>query len=284
MKTISNERFGAERALYHSQELCLVHCAFDGDEDGESALKESSDIRVEDTLCNLRYPFWHDRRLQLVRCEMTEQCRAPLWYSESIELLETRIRGVKALRECSDVTMRACEVASTELGWSVRGFKMQDCDVKGEYCFLRAEDLELDRVCLTGKYSFQYIKNAVLSDCILDTKDAFWHADHVTLRNCIVKGEYLAWYSNDLTLIDCKISGTQPFCYCKQLKLVNCEMQEADLAFERSDVDAVVTTPLLSIKNPRSGRISAPAVGEVILDDAASACRIQIPAQGQLAE
>ena len=64
----------------------------------------------------------------------------------------------------------------------------------------------------------------------------------------------------------CRIIGTQPLCYCKGLKLIDCEMVDTDLAFERSEVEATVTTPVLSIKNPLSGRITVPAVGEIIRD------------------
>ena len=32
-------------------------------------------------------------------------------------------------------------------------------------------------------------------------------------------------------------------------------MIDADLAFERSEVEATITTPVLSIKNPYAGRI-----------------------------
>lgn len=60
--------------------------------------------------------------------------------------------------------------------------------------------------------------------------------------------------------------GTQPLCYCKGLRLINCEMIGADLAFERPDVEAVITTPMISIKNPLSGHISVPAVNEIIRD------------------
>lgn len=94
-----------------------------------------------------------------------------------------------------------------------------------------------------------------------DTKDAFWHAKNVTVRDSVIKGEYLAWYSEGLTLVHCRIIGTQPFCYCKGLKLVDCEMIDADLCFEKSEVEAVVTTPVISIKNPLAGTITVPAVG-----------------------
>ena len=132
---------------------------------------------------------------------------------------------------------------------------------------MRAKDITLKNVHFTGKYSFQYIKNAVFESCVFDTKDAFWHGENVTVKNSVVKGEYLAWYSDGLTLENCKIIGTQPFCYCKNLKLINCEMVDCDLAFEKSEVEAEITTPVISIKNPTSGRITVPAVDEIIRDD-----------------
>lgn len=276
LEIITKKRFGEERALYGSQSVHLIDCAFDGMEDGESALKESRDILVERTYCNLRYPFWHDHGLTVRDCEMTEKCRAPLWYSETIVIEHTKMHGVKALRECRDVTIRGCDIVSPEFGWSTSGLCIEGGTVSGEYFLLHAEDVCLRCVDFRGKYSFQYVKNAVIEDCVLDTKDALWHAQNVTVRNCTVKGEYLAWYSENLTLIDCKISGTQPFCYCENLKLINCEMHDGDLAFEKSDVEAKITTHVISIKNPRKGCISAPSVGELILDEKTN-CRIEIP-------
>ena len=48
---------------------------------------------------------------------------------------------------------------------------------------------------------------------------------------------------------------------------IDCEMVDCDLAFERSHVQATVTTPVVSIKDPLTGsRITVPAVGEIIRD------------------
>ena len=44
-------------------------------------------------------------------------------------------------------------------------------------------------------------------------------------------------------------------------------MIDTDLCFEKSEVEAVITTPVDSIKNPLSGCIRVPEVGEIILDD-----------------
>lgn len=198
---------------------------------------------------------------------MTSDCHAALWYSNHVKISDSKLYGIKALRECHDVTIQNCNIISPEFGWSVQKIYMEDTTAVSEYFMMRSENLTFHRVQCQGKYSFQYIKNAVFKDCVFNTKDAFWHGENITVRNSTIKGQYLAWYSNGLTLINCKIIGTQPFCYCKNLKLINCEMIETDLAFEKSQVEAEIITKIDSVKNPLSGRITAPDIGEVILDD-----------------
>ena len=208
MTTIENQTFDMERALYGSQDILVKNCSFDGPADGESALKESRDIDVEHCFCNLRYPFWHDHRLKIADSEMTPLCRAALWYSDHVEITDTKLHGIKALRECSDIIMKGCDIDSPEFGWSVKELNMQDCTAQSEYFMMRSQNLYFHNLKMKGKYSFQYIENAVFENCELDTKDAFWHAKNVLVKNSIVKGEYLAWYSDGLTLENCKIIGT----------------------------------------------------------------------------
>lgn len=266
MEMIKNKTFDEERALYAAHDLYVQDCAFDGSADGESAFKECSDITVDHCFFNLRYPFWHDNGLKLSNSEMTELCRASLWYSENVEINDTKLHGIKALRECANIKMRGCDIISPEFGWSVRGITMEDCTVLSEYFMMRSDRLNFRDVHMKGKYSFQYIADSIFENCVFDTKDAFWHGKNITVRNSVVKGEYLAWYSENITFENCKIIGTQPLCYCKNLKLINCEMVDADLSFERSDVEATLTAPIVSIKNPLSGHIYVPEVGELIMD------------------
>ncbi len=266
-KKIVGEKFDMERALYASNGVVLEDCSFDGPADGESALKESSAIRVCGCFFNLRYPFWHDRALKIADSEMTELCRAALWYSSDIVIANTKMHGIKALRECSHVQISGCDIVSPEFGWSVQDVGMRDSTVESEYFMMRSAKLRFQDVRMKGKYSFQYIEDAVFENCTFDTKDAFWHAKNVVVRDCVVKGEYLAWYCENVTFERCKIIGTQPLCYCKGLKLIDCEMIDTDLCFEKSEVEAVITTPVMSIKNPALGRIRVPEVGEIIRDD-----------------
>ena len=267
MKIIENQNFDMERALYGRSELFVKNCSFDGPADGESALKECNRIEADRCFFNLRYPFWHDHRLTIKNSEMTQGCRAALWYCDNVKVTDSKLHGIKAFRECSDVTIKNCDILSPEFGWSVHSICMEDTKAVSEYFMMRSENLTFRGVQFQGKYSFQYIKNGVFENCIFDTKDAFWHGENITVRNSVIKGEYLAWYSNGLTLINCKIIGTQPLCYCKNLKLIDCEMIGTDLAFEKSRVEAVITTKVDSIKNPLTGTITVPDVGELVMDE-----------------
>lgn len=279
MTTIKNQTFDEERALYGSVGVEAFNCRFDGPADGESAFKESKNIAVLDCYFNLRYPFWHDTDLNIKHCEMTPLCRAALWYSNGIEISDSTLHGIKALRECTDVRISDCDISSAEFGWFSSHINVSHTKAEGEYLFLRAHDLTFRDFRMKGKYSFQYIENALFENCELDTKDAFWHAKNVTVRNCTVKGEYLAWYCENVTFDRCTIIGTQPLCYCKNLTLIDCHMHDADLAFEKSDVHATLLSPMISIKNPTSGSISLPSVGELIRTDSESAASVIVTAQ-----
>ena len=276
MRIIKNSKFEEERALYGSKGLNLINCSFDGDLDGESALKESSDITAEECFFNLRYPFWHGDKLIIDKCEMTQLCRAALWYSNDIVIKDSKLHGIKALRECKNIDILDSSIKSAEFGWFSKNVKIQNTDASGEYFMFKGEGIYMNKVSFAGKYSFQYIKNAVFEDCVIDTKDAFWHACDVVVKNSVIKGEYLAWYSENVTFENCTICGTQPLCCCKGLKLINCEMYDADLAFELSEVEATLTTPIISIKNPIKGRISLPAVNEIIKDVKEASCIISV--------
>ena len=276
MKYIENLTFDAERALYGERDIYIRDCSFDGPADGESALKEAGDITAERCYFNLRYPFWHCDGVKIWNCDMTEKCRAALWYSTDIEIVGGKYEGIKALRECKNVFIANAQVSSPEFGWFSSDVKIKDSKFVSEYFMLRARKLDFSGVDFKGKYSFQYIENSVFENCNFDTKDAFWHAKNVTVRNSTVKGEYLAWYCENLTFENCTIIGTQPLCYCKGLKLINCTMVDCDLSFEKSSVDARVVGHIDSVKNPESGIIVADSIGEIIYENNPRLCDIII--------
>ncbi len=264
MRIIKNQKFPFERDLYGVEDVVLHNCSFDGVEDGESALKEAKNIRLESCYMNLRYPLWHDNQVELYDVTMTDKCRAALWYTNKVNISSSSLLGIKALRECHQINIDSTNIVSPEFGWKSSEININNSKIESEYLFLLSKNININKLVFKGKYSFQYVENVLIENSVLETKDAFWHSKNVTVKNSIVKGEYLAWYSSNLTLINCKIIGTQPLCYCDNLTLIDCEMIDTDLSFEYSYVNAKIKGNILSIKNPRGGKIVVDHIEKLI--------------------
>ena len=271
-KQIINQTFDEERSLYNIRNTEVSDCIFAGPKDGESVLKECRNISVNNCFFSLRYPLWHAKKFELINSTMDDLTRAPIWYSSDGKLKGCKISGVKTLRECKNIAVDNCDIDSIEFGWRCKGVEIKDSKINAVYFLFESKDVQIENLNMTGKYSFQYMKNLNIKNSNLDTKDAFWHSKNITVENSVVKGEYLGWFSENLTFLNCKIIGTQPLCYCKNLKLINCEMVDCDFSFEYSEVEADIKGHILSVKNPKSGVITADSVGEIIRDDAIMKC------------
>lgn len=276
MKQITGVRTDEERAFYNLCDAVVSGCVFAGEGDGESALKESRNIEVRDCSFSLRYPLWHTENYLLSSSSLDEYTRAALWYAKNGVIENSFLGGIKCLRECENTKIVSCRIKSPEFGWKCRKVSFSGCETEGDYFLLDSSDIRFSGSRLSGKYSFQYTENVLVSDSYLDTKDAFWHSKNATVENTVLKGEYLGWYSENLTLINCKITGTQPLCYCKGLRLINCTMENTDLSFEYSEIEADVSGNILSVKNPKTGYINADSIGEIVSSDSVMDCDCEI--------
>lgn len=273
---ISNQTFDKERSLYNIKDTEVLNCKFEGPADGESVLKECRNFFVNKCSFSLRYPMWHAKKFLLKNSSMDEKTRAPLWYCKDGEITDCDIQGIKCLRECKNISVDNCHIVSPEFGWRCKGVKITNSTIDSMYFLFESKDVEIENLTMTGKYSFQYMKNLSIKNSNLDTKDAFWHSKNIVVENSVVKGEYLGWFGENLTFINCKIIGTQPLCYCKNLKLINCTMENTDLSFEYSEVEAYIKGHIDSVKNPKSGTIVADSIGEIISEDAIMKCMGQV--------
>jgi len=266
MEYIKDQYFEGERPLYVRHGLRLENVSIGP---GESSLKEGSDIEAVNCEFNGKYPFWECKGFTIRNCVFREGARAALWYTRGCRMYDTLVEAPKMFRRISDLKLENVKFPNAlETFWDCKDIEAKNIEAdKGDYIFMHCSDIKIDGFKLRGNYSFQYAKDVVIRNADMDTKDAFWEAEDVTVYDSRINGEYLGWYSKNLHLVNCKIGGTQPLCYCENLVLENCVFEEdADLAFEYSDVEASIIGPVTSVKNPRTGRINADSYGEVILD------------------
>ena len=266
MEIIKDQYFEGERPMYARHGLRIENVTIGP---GESSLKEGSDLEAENCEFQGKYPFWECKNVTIKNCIFREGGRAAIWYSKDIEMADCLVEAPKMFRRISDLKLENVKFPNAlETFWDCKDIEAKNIEAdKGDYIFMHCSDIKIDGFRLQGNYSFQYAKDVVIRNADMDTKDAFWEAEDVTVYDSRINGEYLGWYSKNLHLVNCKIGGTQPLCYCENLVLENCVFEEdADLAFEYSDVEASIIGPVTSVKNPRSGRINADSYGEVVLD------------------
>lgn len=235
--------------------------------DGESPLKESSDIALYGSTFNWKYPLWYCKNIKAENCKLTETARAGIWYTHNITMKNCNIEAPKTFRRASGITLENITMPNAaETLWSCRNVTVKNLTAKGDYLAMNCENMEIDNLELHGNYAFDGAKNMVIRNSRLLTKDAFWNAENVTVHNSHITGEYLGWNSKNLTFINCTIESLQGLCYIENLVLKNCKLINTTLAFEYSTVEAEIDGGVDSVLNPSGGRITAGYIGELIIE------------------
>ena len=265
MELFENGTYTGERALFMSKDARFFNCVF---EDGESPLKESRNLELQETTFKWKYPLWYCKDVKCNRVTFDETARSGVWYTNNIEFVECNIDAPKTFRRSEDIKLLNVKLKNAqETLWNCKKIYIDHVEANGDYFGFNSENIEVNDLNLDGNYCFDGGKNIVIRNSILKSKDSFWNCENVTIINSTIIGEYLAWNTKNITFINCKISSHQGLCYMTNVKLVNCELTDTDLCFEFcSDIDADINSVVDSIKNPYSGRIKVQGVKELILE------------------
>ncbi len=267
MKRIVNQEFGGERPLFASHDLYLENVVI---REGESAIKECSNIEAVGCRFEGNYPFWHVHGFRIDNCFFDVGGRSALWYSDHLKMTNTRIDAPKMFREMTDIELKNVVINDAdEIFWRCRRINVENLTLhEGRYPFMFSRDIFVKKLRSDSKYVFQYVKNVEIHDAVITTKDAFWEVENVTIYDSELHGEYVGWHSKNLRLVRCHITGEQPLCYARDLFLEDCTFgSDCDRAFEYSTVQANIRGSITNIKNPTSGHITADRIGSVTLDE-----------------
>ena len=265
MKTISNASFGGERPLYGSTDSALTDVTFT---EGESPLKECSNITLDGCTFGWKYPLWYCHDIRVTNTVWQEMARAGVWYSDNVKITDCTIDAPKNFRRSSNIVIAGTKFTNAlETLWNCSNVSLTDVKVaNGDYLAMNSSDLRVRGLDLDGNYAFDGCSNVVIEDSRLNTKDAFWNCHNVTVRNSYISGEYLGWNSSDLTFIGCTVESSQGLCYINNLKMKDCKLVNTTLAFEYSSVEAEIDSDIDSVLNPSSGSITCNNIGVLIIE------------------
>lgn len=263
-KLIKQQFLTGERALFKSNDLRIEDSIFD---DGESPLKESSNIELLGSMFKWKYPLWYCKNISAKNTDWFEMARAGVWYTDNISVENALIQAPKNFRRCNGLSLKNVNFTNAaETLWHCKNVKMENVNAKGDYFAMNCSDMEVSNFNLDGNYSFDGAKNVVIRNAKMLSKDSFWNTDNVTVYDSFISGEYLGWNAKNLTLINCTIESLQGMCYIENLVMKNCKLINTTLAFEYSTVDAEIVSVIDSVKNPTSGIIRSAGIKELIME------------------
>lgn len=264
MKEINQQLFTGERALYGTHDARIRYCTFGV---GESPLKESSDLEIDNCLFKWKYPLWYTRNVKLTNCSLFDMARAGIWYVDHISVSDTVIEAPKNFRRARGVILKNVDMPNAaETLWNCQDIEMEQVTARGDYFAMNSRNIRADHFTLVGNYSFDGGENIEIRNSRLLSKDAFWNADHITVYDSFISGEYLGWNSRNITLVNCTIESLQGMCYIDNLVMKNCRLINTTLAFEYSEADVEIVGQVDSVFNPKGGIIRADRIGELIMD------------------
>lgn len=235
--------------------------------DGESPLKESSDLEIESCLFRWKYPLWYTKNVVVRNSTLFDMARAGIWYVDNISVSNTVIEAPKNFRRVNGLKLDNVNIPNAaETLWNCTNIEMNQVEAKGDYFAMNSSNIVARNFTLVGNYSFDGGKNIEIHNSRLLSKDAFWNAENVTVYDSFISGEYLGWNSKNITLINCTIESLQGMCYIDNLVMKNCRLLNTTLAFEYSAADVEIIGNVESVLNPKSGIIRADRIGELIMD------------------
>lgn len=266
MEKLVEGLFTGERALYNIHNKEIIDSTF---ADGESPLKECSDLIVKGCIFKWKYPMWYSENIKCSHTVLLDTARSGIWYTHNIEMDDCVIEAPKTFRRSSKITIKNTSLVNAEETlWNCSDIIMENVTAKGNYLCLNSNNIKITNFNLVGNYAFDGAKNVEIRNAKMSSKDSFWNCENVVVYDSIIVGEYLGWNSKNVTFINCMIDSNQGMCYMENIKMVNCKLLNTDLCFEFcKDVDAKITTKIDSVKNPYNGVIVARDYGEIILDE-----------------
>jgi len=262
---IEREHLAGERALFQAHDLRVVQSTF---AHGESPLKESLGIVLEQSVFGWKYPLWYSLDITMADTVLLETARSGIWYARNVMVRDSTIAAPKTFRRAQGVTLERVDLPNAaETLWNCETIRLTDVTAAGDYFAMNSRGITASGLRINGNYAFDGARDVEIRDATLLSKDAFWNTENVTVRDSLIVGEYLGWNSKNLTFVNCTIESLQGLCYIENLTLINCRLLNTTLAFEYSTVQADVTSRIDSVMNPLGGSIRAHSIGELILDE-----------------
>ena len=148
MTEYTDEVFTGERALFKAEDVVVKNSTF---EDGESPLKEASNIEIYNCDFKWKYPLWYSKDILIKDSVINEMGRAGIWYTDNISVEDTVVIGPKNFRRCKGVKLTNVDFKDAqETLWNCQDVEMTNVEIKGDYIAMGSKNMVLNDVTIHG--------------------------------------------------------------------------------------------------------------------------------------
>lgn len=142
-KEIKQQYFSGERALFGTNDVAIKHAVF---LDGESPLKESENVSIDESTFTYKYPVWNSVNTVMTNSKVELEARAGFWYDNGLTIKDSVIMAPKEIRNSQNVTVYDS--------------------------------------FLSGKYLSWHAENITFINCTIETEQGLCYLEHLTMKNC----------------------------------------------------------------------------------------------------
>ena len=104
--------YSGERALFMLKDAYLEGVTF---HDGESPLKESSNLEIVNCSFKWKYPIWYANNVVVKDSFLAKEARSGIWYTDNISMHRCTIDAPKTFRKASRITLNSCSLEHADL-------------------------------------------------------------------------------------------------------------------------------------------------------------------------
>ena len=102
MTDINQKLLTGERACFQAENMTITQSVF---ADGESPLKESRYIVLENDIFRWKYPLWYSRDVKARKIQLLDTARSGIWYTHQINISDSIIQAPKTFRRSSAIVL-----------------------------------------------------------------------------------------------------------------------------------------------------------------------------------
>ncbi|KMO65604.1 hydrogenase, partial [Lacticaseibacillus rhamnosus] len=139
MVSYNNQFFHGERSLFGQENATIVKTTFGK---GESPLKESRNIKLDQSIFLYKYPLWYSQHITVANTIFETMARSGIWYTNDITMSDSAIQAPKTFRRSQNIRLKNVHFSdASESLWNCNHISFDHVQASGNYIGMNSTNI-----------------------------------------------------------------------------------------------------------------------------------------------